>query len=456
MKKLKFILCSVSVLILHFLPIYGTIEYELNLAAGTLSFETGLTDTCDASFTILNQPVITIISPNGGETWPLNKIRIITWNISDVTSTLNITLWKDGEEIGPIAEDLPPTLTSFAWTVGNYKGGTAKQGTDYTIKITNQENSVDDTSDDSFTITDQPTIRIISPNGGETWPPNKIRNITWNISNLTSTLNINLLKDGESLGLIAEDIPFTSTSFAWTVGNFEGGTAEQGTGYTINITDQVNSVSDNSDDSFTISDQPAIWIISPNGGETWPLNKIRNITWNISKLTSTLNINLWKDGVLQGTIANDLPPNSTTFPWTVGNYEGGTVAPGTGYAIKITDQVNSVSDTSDDSFTISGQPTIRIISPNGGETWPLNKIRIITWNIFDVTSTLNITLWKDGEEIGPIAEDISPTTTSFSWTVGNYEGGTVAPATGYTIKIKEKGTTVSDTSDSSFTIFDNP
>jgi hypothetical protein len=40
----------------------------------------------------------------------------------------------------------------------------------------------------------------------------------------------------------------------------------------------------------------------------------------------------------------------------------------------------------------------------------------------------------------------------YAWTVGSYTGGTAAAGTGYTIKIKEIGTAVTDTGDGTITL----
>jgi len=93
-----------------------------------------------------------------------------------------------------------------------------------------------------------------------------------------------------------------------------------------------------------------------------------------------------------------------------------------------------------------------VTSPNGGESWQLSTVHDITWNAAGLSANLKITLWKDGVLVGTVADSIAPALGSYSWTVGNYIGGTTSAGTGYTIKIKEIGTVVSDASNASFTI----
>ena len=52
---------------------------------------------------------------------------------------------------------------------------------------------------------------------------------------------------------------------------------------------------------------PALYVTSPNGGETWPMGGARNITWANTGLSGCLKLVLFKDGVKLGNIALDLP-----------------------------------------------------------------------------------------------------------------------------------------------------
>lgn len=313
--------------------------------------ETGLSDSSDAHFTISNQSVISVISPNGGENWLPGSIENITWTASNVSSTVEITLWQNGSS-RTIADHVDPLSGSYPWTVGDYMGGTAQTGQGYTICVKEEGTTIEDCSNVPFTILSQPTIVVTSPNGGETWSPNQIRKITWNISEVTSTLKIILWKNRVLQGPIVEDLPPYSTDFEWTVGNYGGGPVAQGQGFAIEITDQGASAADTSDESFIISDWSTIKVISPNGGETWSKGLTHEITWESNEIITTFEITLWKNDVLLGTIEDNLPSTTTSYSWTVGSYQGGTASPGTGYTIKIIEEGTTVSDISDSSFSI--------------------------------------------------------------------------------------------------------
>jgi PKD repeat protein len=312
-----------------------------------------LLDTSDAAFSISDQSVITVISPNGGENWLPGSTENITWTASNVNTSVKITLWSGGVNVGTIGQYLDPISSSYAWTVGKLMDGSyVDPAAGCTIKIKEIGLPVADFSDASFTISNDPTITVTSPNGGETWPPGLTRYITWNYSNLTYGLIISLWKDGIKQGIIANNLDYISGSYAWNVGNYDGGPAEPGPGYTIRIKEIGNPVSDFSDGPFTISDQPAIWVTSPNGDEQWSHGFTHDITWQSLNLSNQVKITLWKDGINQGTIASYLPTTQTSYSWVVGSYDGGTALPGTGYTIKVKEIGLPTSDTSDKPFSI--------------------------------------------------------------------------------------------------------
>ncbi|MDQ1353759.1 MAG: hypothetical protein QG657_4066, partial [Acidobacteriota bacterium] len=106
-------------------------------------------------------------------------------------------------------------------------------------------------------------------------------------------------------------------------------------------------------------------------------------------------------------------------------------------------------------FTINNPdaaPSLEIISPNGGENWLLGSTQIIKWKAVALSTSIEISLWKNGKWVGIIANNLAGSQGSYNWTVGNYSKGTVAAGSGFTIKIEEKGGGVFDTSDTSFSI----
>ncbi len=291
---------------------------------------------------------VLVTAPNGGENWRMGSTQNITWLTADVSNLLKITLWKDGTQLGVIADNIDPALETYPWTAGNYSGGAVAPGAGYAVKIKEIGTTASDASNESFTIS---ALTVTSPNGGENWKLGSNHDITWNAAGVSGLLKITLWKDGVQSGVIADNIAAASGFYAWTAGKHSGGMAAPGAGYTIKIKEAGTTLTDTSDAAFTLS--PGITITSPNGGEAWVIGSARNITWKSGGLSNPVKITLWKDGALVGTITANVNPAVGSYTWKVGNYIGGTATAGTGYTIKIKEIDATVTDSSDAPFQLT-------------------------------------------------------------------------------------------------------
>lgn len=91
---------------------------------------------------------ITLISPNGGETWYTENTYTITWTSQNLTDNVTIQLYKNNIPLYVI-ETNTPNDGNTNWTIPP----STPPGTDYKIKITSvNNNTVTDSSDSTFTI----------------------------------------------------------------------------------------------------------------------------------------------------------------------------------------------------------------------------------------------------------------------------------------------------------------
>lgn len=145
--------------------------------------------------------------------------------------------------------------------------------------------------------------------------------------------------------------------------------------------------------------------------------------------------------------------NADISPWDDGPTVGIASGDCVNYYLSVYDTQTTLTSVDSDLFTpIPG--TMRVISPNGGETWSIGAPHDIVWSTTGVVGDVIIALYKDGSPVGVIADDVDAALGTYSWTTGSYSGGIAPAGTGYTIKIKEKDTTLSDTSDAAFTLSD--
>ena len=210
---------------------------------------------------------ITVTSPNGGENWPQGSSKPITWTSSGVTGNVTIVLFKGGNRVGVIQDNVPVAQGTINWIVGKYQGGTAVPGTDYKIRVRKMQSDILDASNRDFTIgppetvhappnppappTSPSSIAVTSPNGGETWllkplGPNTAP-VTWSVSHLGGTFNVILKKGGAPVRSM------TAPSSGPCVFSYAG--LAEGDDYRIRVESSDRIFADESDRDFALRRQ---------------------------------------------------------------------------------------------------------------------------------------------------------------------------------------------------------
>lgn len=397
-----------------------------------------ISDQCDASFTISAAPVqsITLTSPNGGENWTVGSLHNITWTQTGVTNVKLEYTSNNGSTWSQITASTSASTGSFAWTIPN------AVSTQCRVKITDVSNgSISDQSNALFSISQNSSISIISPNGGENWTVGSSHNITWTSSNVSNVRLEFSTNNGNIWSSITTSTPATTGSFAWTIPNAVSSNCK------IRVTNTENTViTDQSNAVFTISAAPAqsITLTSPNGGENWTVGSSHNITWthtnvnNIKLEFTTDNGSTWSQIVAS--------TSSTTgnYVWTIPN------AVSTQCRVRISDAFNSnLSDMSNSFFSISAEPvySITVTTPNGGENWFVGNQYSITWNSVNVENLKLEYSVNDGNEWTQIVDSIPANLGSYIWTIPNTSSSTCKVR----ITSLENGS-IKDITDSNFTI----
>ena len=208
-----------------------------------------ISDKSDLYFEI-SKPVVTVISPNGGENWYVNATHPITWSSSNLTaSNYSIQYSIDGGVTWiPVAINVPGTSTSYPWTVPDTP---TTQGLVQVIGYGSSGIQIPDQSDSPFIIS-KPVVTVTSPNGGENWYVNSSYPITWSSSNLT-VANYTILYStdgGVTWQPVAVNVPGTNTSYPWTIPDTP---TTQGLIKLIGIDSNGDQITDQSNSYFTIA-----------------------------------------------------------------------------------------------------------------------------------------------------------------------------------------------------------
>ncbi|MCH7973564.1 MAG: hypothetical protein IH949_06710, partial [Bacteroidetes bacterium] len=336
-----------------------------------------LFDMSNASFTIFTG-IITVSSPNGGESWQAGSSQVITW-ADNITEDVTIDLYKAG-----VFHSVISTATgsdgSKNWDIPfDFDGGS-----DYKVKITSVDNpsTIFDFSNANFTIAAN-QITVTSPNdGSENYLIGTSQIITWT-DNLFGNVEIQLFKGGVFKSSLSTSTA-SDESFTWNISN----SLVQGSDYKIRISStQDGNIFDFSDADFTLSNE--IIVAIPNGGQSWRQGTQHTISWT-DNLSENVKIELFKGGVFDSEITASTP-SSSSFSWDIPV----STAAGLDYKVKITSVNNaSVFDFSDANFEIFA-PAITVTSPNGAEIWTAGTTQNITWTD-NISENVTIDLYKGG------------------------------------------------------------
>jgi len=524
-------------------------------------------------------PPITVLSPNGGETWQKGTTQTIKWNsnlvsipeqpiIYDISLVPYCPSGQVCATYAPFAIAQGVSGSTYTWNVGSTVGGSAPAGS-YTVQICQSGTTTCDSSDSFFTSAasyTQPSITVLSPNGGESLVHGQTYEFRWT-SNGLGRVSIQV-SDGKGYSYsVAAGIPALPGSYSWTVSNRipPASTYRAGIGWSAAYYDQ-------SDSDFTIAasyTQPSITVLSPNGGEYFRTGAAMTINWKTANVpashtfdvirlraypngqeynlvhniandgqeiitipssipigTYTLEIKSYFNGVLVMDASDSyfkiVSADSTNLPPVVDGVSGPTslkVGETGTWTIKARDPENgalsysvdwgdgvprvfitndtaaspfvqqpstfthsyatagrynvkfTVTDdkglTAQSSITVqvgSTVPPITVLSPNGGETWQKGTTQTIKWNsnlvsipeqpiIYDISLVPYCPSGQVCATYAPfaIAQGVSGST--YNWTVGKTASGGDIPAGQYKVTISSAANgSVTDQSDSAFTI----
>jgi hypothetical protein len=324
-------------------------------------------DISNSKFSIV-EPYIEVLTPNGGESWPIGTEQTITWRtVGTISDNLTIKYSKDNFESDEhtIAAG-QANDGSYTWNIPDDYSTTVK------IRIIDGDRpDVYDDSDASFSIS-YPTITIIAPNGGELWTVGDEENITWStVGSVSDNLTIEYSKDNfvSDFNEIATAEANDGT-YLWSVPD------DVSASIRVRITDATRpAVWDKSNADFTILPVPQLTVLAPASDALWRLGTDHTITWedNGGLVSNNLKLELSTGGAWQ-TIADGIA-NTGSYNWSVPD-ESSYVS--SACRFKITDNNRDTNYDESDEFEIA-YPLITITAPNGGEYWAVGDEAPVTW-----------------------------------------------------------------------------
>lgn len=334
-------------------------------------------DVSDGFFTITNgdpppPPGLTVLSPNGGETWVAGTPHPITWNYSDLTGEVYIGLIAENmNAITILAPAVPIADQQFMWNIpaGIMPGRYMVQ----IVWITDMAVYIGDISDGFFNIaSNNPPppagIDLLSPDGGEVWLIGEVHTIQWAAAQPAGMISLSLLGLNDPAAftmIIAENIPAGQSVFPWMVPDI----VPPGNGYRVAATlvgpDGVASTDISAAPfSILVGEEPPpqeLAITSPNGGEQWVKGSWHYITWTDTNIGGNVRLALiyGQQPPYRRMVIARHAPNTGSFRWRV-PYR----LPAGDYYKVVVKGVNGATDTSDAFFSILAPNVVVKAAPN--------------------------------------------------------------------------------------------
>jgi len=354
-------------------------------------------DTSDNIFSIKN-PVVTLLSPNGGEQWRRGSSQKISWTSSDVAKVKIQYSTNDGTTWIVVADSALASTGSFDWTIPSPVTNQAK------VRITDYKDvTVSSQSAAPFTIY-FPTVTLTAPNGGELWQIGSQKNISWTSTYLTK-VKLEYTTDGTIWKLIAEQLDANLNNYLWTIPNDPSAIAK------VRITDATdNLVKYTCEGTFTIYQQK-LTLTSPLGGERYRELTTQNVTWT-SEYVDTIKIELSEDNGVSWAVINGAVPaklgsyNYIASTWITKQAK-----------IRISDSKNAALQSTSNTFEFF-KPIITVSSPNGNEQWIVGTTQKIIWTSSDVAN-VKIEYTTDNIIWNTIASSVTSAVGSYDWLIPN-------------------------------------
>lgn len=261
-------------------PTHG-VQYSYNQAVLT----NGLALLFQAVSGPVPAPSLTVVSPNGGESWSLGSMQTIQWSYTGMPGTsVTIELLRNAS----LQQTLTTTASigsngagSFSWT----PAATLPLDTTYTIHITSNQNSsysdTSDASDASFSLTEPPdttapTVAITAPPSGSTVSGTSVT-VSATATDNVGVVGVQFKLDGANLGAEITAAPY---SLEWNTTIVTNGTHS----LTVSARDAAGNMGVSVATTVTVSNSTEFTISVPNGSS--------NSATTIAGGTATYNLNV--------------------------------------------------------------------------------------------------------------------------------------------------------------------
>lgn len=163
-------------------------------------------------------PSLTVTAPSsssgGFSTWRVGETYIITWQ-SRGLNYVHLSL-ETASDLGPIARtianNVPASNGSYSWTISSEFGGSSGN---VFVRSADSGSTVHGVGSANISIElPQPSITVLSPNGGESWVFGNTYTITWKSSGVQTAYVYLAFPDGVMCKITQAYAPYGNIGFA--------------------------------------------------------------------------------------------------------------------------------------------------------------------------------------------------------------------------------------------------
>lgn len=344
------------------------------------------------------QGTITVTYPNGGEELMIGTEVQVTWTATGIGSEVEVEYTVDGTQWRGIGKT-NAGAGSIAWKIPN------KESTIVRVRVSERKGTASDQSDETFAIIPNPldaTI-MIAPNGGEHWTEGETHTIQWQAPLDALEVLIELSTNNGATWQTIATRPATPATYPWNIPYLADAPLS-------NCVMRV-SVAEAAD-HFDISDAPfilmpkkqdpppvgAITLKFPNGGEQFITDTTIMVIWQATNIAGKAMLEYSSEGGGQWSSIGSVDATAGALLWHIPNNASNQ------YVVRIMNENRTVGDTSDTQFSVVSVPitppdtaiTMRVLTPNGGESWREGELQQIAWQAPQEATEVIVELSTDG------------------------------------------------------------
>jgi hypothetical protein len=172
-------------------------------------------DTANHVFAITSgsYPYITVLSPNGGESWSVGSSHNITWIGSEISGEVKVEYSADAGASWSSVIEYTDNDGSFSWIVPDSPSAQCL----IRISKCDTDEGPSDISDTVFSIANRSPLLLTSPNDGERLQPGETYPVKWKSKQDIENAKLEFSADkGATYSTVNDSIPNTG-SYDWTV-----------------------------------------------------------------------------------------------------------------------------------------------------------------------------------------------------------------------------------------------